>query len=1006
MAERRTIPRVPALPPAMDWAGLRAEGLRYLQQLSGAIWTDHNAHDPGITTLELLCYALTDLAYRTDHPTVDLLTRPDGQLDPPEISGLIPAHEVLTTAPRTVADYRRLLMRLDGVRNAWLMPYDPGDCEVPVFADCLAGALSIAAKNAADQPNHRVAVSGLWRVLADLEPDDRLGAMNEAALTYRVLRGPLKGAVLRLDVLDAAVLDGSQPITGAVTGFTVGTVSKVPLGFSTSLSVAFGGAPAVELKRCLIRVIEDRPRFDQPPLTITQANLRPVLEDAAADALVSSFFEKQRRRAEALSRIARALSAHRGLCEDFRTIDQVAPYEVGICADIELAPGADMEAVQAAVYHAIETYLAPPVHYRTLAEMLALGLPVETIFDGPYLDFTLTSAGKPLFTKPGFVADEDLTATELRREVHASDLINLIHDIDGVEAVKNLQLQAYDGNRLAIGSSESWTLEVPAGHQPVFFEEASKLLFYRAGIPYRAQPTEFAETLAELRALDRREVYVPPDQVLPQRAGGWRNLDAFHPVQHDFPATYKIGAAGMAPSEPEDRIARARQFKAYLTFFEQVLGDYLGQLANLRRLYSLDPTLDRSWFSLRLTGIAGSRDDFDTEFLKDPARYDQDLTRARLTETEEDFLERRNRLLDHLIARFSERFADYALMQFQLSGDRLNTSADLIADKIDFLKAYPRVSRERGQGANIRPEDPAQIWDSDNISGLERRAGRLVGIDTPMRRALACAGHFDALMGSRKDGDLFRVVVKGDGAQRLFTSAETFADRPAAQAAARSAYDGLRDEGAMVVGVRQGTTTFELTITSGSQPLTHTASFDTEADATRAARAILDRYDAVLASDLCNSEGMHLIEHILLRPRAADHALMPVCLDENCDFCGDEDPYSFRVSVVLPYWPERFRNLAFRDLVERTLREEAPAHVQVKICWVGQKQMAILDDLHREWLEALRDGSAPALKLPAKRLIAYLPELTTVYPAASLHDCDEGDDETPIRLGSTALGLF
>lgn len=1006
MAERRTIPRAPALPLAMDWAALRAEGLGYLQQLSGAIWTDHNSHDPGITTLELLCYALNDLAYRTDHPTIDLLTRPDGQLDPPDLSGLIPAHEVLTTAPRTVADYRRLLMRLDGVRNAWLEPYAPGETEVPVFADCHAGGLSVSASNDLGAANHPVPVSGLWRVLADLEADDRLGAMNEAALTYRVLRGPLKGAILRMDLLAPEVLDGSQDLTGSLDAFTIGTVSRVPLGFSTALTVTLGGAAPVELKPCLIRVIEDRPRFDQPALNITQLTLRAVLEDAAADALVPSFFEKQRLRAAALARIATALHAHRGLCEDFRSIDHVAPYEVGICADVELAPGADMEEVQARVYHAIESYLAPPVHYRSLAEMLAMGLPVETIFNGPYLDHGLTAAGTPLFTKPGFVTDADLAATELRRAVHASDLINLIHDIDGVEAVRNLQLQAYDGNGLAIGAAESWTLAIPAAHQPVFFEEASKLLFYRNGIPFRAQPTEFAETLSELRALDRREVYVPPDQVLPQKTGRWRNLDAFYPVQHDFPETYKIGAAGMAPSEPEDRIARARQFKAYLTFFEQVLGDYLGQLANLRRLYSLDPSLDRSWFSLRLTGIAGSRDSFDAELLNDPAAYDDDLTRARLTETEEQFLERRNRLLDHLIARFSERFADYALMQFRLSGDRLQTSADLIADKIDFLRAYPKVSRERGQGANIRPETAAPVWNSDNISGLERRAGRLLGIDDLTRRDLACAGHFDALMATRKDGEVFRVVVKGPGAQRLFTSAETFPDRPTAEAAARSAYEGLRDEGAMVVGVRQGTTTFELTITSGDTPLTHNASFDTDTEATRAARSILDRYDLLLAGDLCNSEGMHLIEHILLRPRAEDHELMGVCLDENCDFCGDEDPYSFRVSVVLPYWPERFRNLAFRDLVERTLREEAPAHVQVRVCWIGQRQMTELDTLHRAWLAALRKGGADDIRLPARRLIRHLAGLTTVYPAASLHDCDDGDDETPIRLGSTALGLF
>ena len=41
---------------------------------AGHRWTDHNAHDPGVTLLEALCYALTDLGYRAGHRVEDLLT--------------------------------------------------------------------------------------------------------------------------------------------------------------------------------------------------------------------------------------------------------------------------------------------------------------------------------------------------------------------------------------------------------------------------------------------------------------------------------------------------------------------------------------------------------------------------------------------------------------------------------------------------------------------------------------------------------------------------------------------------------------------------------------------------------------------------------------------------------------------------------------------------------------------------------------------------------------------
>ena len=1015
MPDGPSINRQIALPPALDYRLLRAEGLAHIQRLSGEVWTDHNLHDPGITTLEILCYALTDLAYRTAFDTKDLMTGPDGKMDPASLSGLAPAHESLTTAPRTIADYRRLLLRIEGLRNAWLDPMndpaEPGNyrlSEVPIYGDCIADALSFEPLNAAGEANHPVRVSGLYKVQVELEIDDRLGSLNESALTYRIRRGGLKGAVLLFDTTDPAFLAGTLDLSRDVASIDSVAVSSVGPGFAATVNLTLVGGQAVTLGQCTLRVIEDRPRPDRDPLNITAQGLRSVLMAAAlADDLVPLFWQKQRRRVAALRGVRCVLNAHRGLCEDFLSVSSVTPYRIGVCADIEVTADADLEKVQATVFHEIEKYLSAPVRYRTLEEMLTEGRQPDEIFNGPFVDFAFACDGQPIFTKPGFITDEDLEASELRRKVLASDIINIAVDVPGVEAISNVQLQAYDRNGLAFGPAAKWRLDVPPGHQPVFYMDASKILFHKAGIPYRAQVTEFQRTLDHLRGTDRRNLYVAPDQILPMPIGRWRNLETFHSVQHDFPANYKIGVAGISRSETGQRIAQARQLKGYLTFFDQVLADYLGQLANLRRLYSLDKTLDRTWYSPHVTGIAGSLGEFATEFYVDNALAEV-TTRARLTETEESFLDRRNRALDHLIARFAERFADYALLSFRLSGDRLKTSAGLIDDKIDFLADYPRVSRERGQAANIRPEAAALLWDSDNVSGLERRVGRLLGIDDLRRRDLHCSGHFAALVSTDGAAGAVRVVIRDADGDALFTSRETFPDVAAATQAATSLYPGLRTEATFAVAQTQGATTFGLKLVVGSSSLEHNSAFDTEADAMRAARALVDRYDEILADDLCNAEGMHLIEHILLRPMAVGDKLMQMCLGEDCTACGEEDPYSFRVSVVLPYWPARFRNLNFRALLERTIREEAPAHVQVKVCWIGQQQMTELDRAYRAWLAA-KGATTPddtTLGSTARRLIEILESLTTVYPAASLHDCDAGEDETIVRLGSTALGIF
>lgn len=131
-----TISRGAPEEPGLDWSALRAEGLRLLEAQAGAEWSDFNAHDPGVTLLELLCYALTELSHRAGLAIEDLLAAPDGTL---AASGrtLRRPWRILPTEPVTAADQRRLLIdRIDGLGNAWLepRPAEPGLYDVRLYA--------------------------------------------------------------------------------------------------------------------------------------------------------------------------------------------------------------------------------------------------------------------------------------------------------------------------------------------------------------------------------------------------------------------------------------------------------------------------------------------------------------------------------------------------------------------------------------------------------------------------------------------------------------------------------------------------------------------------------------------------------------------------------------------------------------------------------------------------------------------------------------------------------
>ena len=81
MPQSITIQKNPELNPSSDYSLLRQKGLEYIENLGSKLWTDYNIHDPGITILEALCYAITDLGYRTSMDIKDLLAEPDN-VDP------------------------------------------------------------------------------------------------------------------------------------------------------------------------------------------------------------------------------------------------------------------------------------------------------------------------------------------------------------------------------------------------------------------------------------------------------------------------------------------------------------------------------------------------------------------------------------------------------------------------------------------------------------------------------------------------------------------------------------------------------------------------------------------------------------------------------------------------------------------------------------------------------------------------------------------------------------
>jgi hypothetical protein len=120
-----------------------------------------------------------------------------------------------------------------------------------------------------------------------------------------------------------------------------------------------------------------------------------------------------------------------------------------------------------------------------------------------------------------------------------------------------------------------------------------------------------------------------------------------------------------------------------------------------------------------------------------------------------------------------------------------------------------------------------------------------------------------------------------------------------------------------------------------------------------------------------NAEGMHLVEHLLLR-NARGYAPIPVCTSNDpcasvwaqsatdptgtnfMEFQAGADPYSFILTVALPAWPARFRTPANRALLESIIQRETPAHILPRILWLTPRDMCRFEHFYRGWVDHLR----------------------------------------------------
>lgn len=1016
MNELTTIPKNRQLPAAQDYDALRAEGLKHIEDLAHSLWTDYNAHDPGITTLEAICYAMTEAGYRSGFDMKDLLTQENGQIVDGQV--LFTAKKILTNNPLTINDYRKVLIDIIGVHNAWLfadtsqktaggadMPVN----EVPIYANCKDDKLQY------DPTDVPLFLSGLYRVLLDLDDDNVYGDLNNGEV---IIENPaLEGRFSKADFWFSIELppwktanfafanlakDKNNILTITVTGDPDHWKGRVVLTNTSSLEFDIA--------------ISKKPASGK----VTTSDVQSMIDKDFVAATFKFYLEKIARARRIVQTAIKTLHERRNLCEDFLSVTTVDDEEVAFCFDVSVQPSADIEKVEAEIFYAIENYLNPSVDFYTLKELLDKKISVDEIFEGVVL-------------KHGFIDTAQLEKTQLRSVIHTSDIIELLMNIEGVIAIRNFVMTKYgaDGKPVPGFTGLKWCMNITPYHKPVLSTDKSKILLFKNQFPFIARYDEVYDTVSLLHAQRSRHKLNGLQDDLPVPHGSRRDTENYWPVQYDFPQTYGIGVAGLPFNSPPQRVAQQRQLKAYLMFYDQLLADFMSQFTNAYKLFSTN-AIKHTYFAQFLKDIKDITRVYNTDgatVILEDAITNADSTFypknrwQQLYEPKNVFEDRRSRFLDHLLARFAESFNEYALLMYTINyNDKTEEKIDFaeITDaKLRTLKAYDDISSNRGRAFNYFPQkddftiDTVRLWDTDNVSGLEKRISFLTGIKDFTRRFLYCIKNIEVVCNEK--------TVEENGEEKLkcfhsfsITSlsgirmkSKEYEKKPDADDAVKKVIETGHDPANYSVNGAGAASTIQL-----GDILTSENTFPDNQHARDAINEI-----AKEMSTACNDPlGLHLIEHILLRPRQVVAApgksfdLMQVCL-HNCDCFCELDPYSLRASVVLPCWPLHFDNMAFREYFENRIREEAPAHVMLKICWLNNDLMREFEVRYKKWIETLaaysfdRKANLDAFRGANDKMIGILAQLHSEYPRATLHDCDESkEDSNTVMLGKTVLG--
>ena len=712
-----------------NYAALRESGMAWIRLWAKESWTDHNVHDPGITLLEATSYAVTELGLRLELSMADLLKSGEARAAPE----LEPAHRVLPMGPVNAQDLRRVLLDHPLVSDARI--FEPADNEVPFYA--LPGA---------DPPltyvlgPQRIRPSGLYEVLVELTDRE----LNTNTYGLQIVSGAqtydIELALPFWDDPEAAPF--LQPVTLNSVAMidTSGAWRVLPelQSYFGRLTVSYtdgGGTPGTVDMWVLLRI--ETPL--QPPSVIpgVLAAARAALELNAAGAPLVRFTTRVRAAADAVDTLRTFLAGWRNLGEQAVRMGLARLQEIAVRATLEITGGIDLEMLIARIFMDIDALLSPRMRFESLASRRAVEADPEAIYDGPLLRRGFLSVELAAAVPPAVIYTSDILRIIMRRRSGNSDNSNsgdttgdgdlVTQENPGgrdIVAVTDLTLANFINNRVITGQADDCLhlVEIQR-YRPRLSLAKSRISALRNDSAVSYEPARVQAIFQQMQDAAQAQAQAlsgDASPVWPVASGDALPVEDYTPIQAELPALYGVGDASLPDSASPERRAAAKQLEGYLLPIEQLLGDVTAQLGNINRFYSGRGDESASYFVRAPFDLPGARSllrrfapgsNWQT-FVADP---DNAVMRAlnEAAQSRDQLLDRRNRMLDHLLARQGEDAVALAQEVYRWA------RAELVAASLAPAQQEASIAaRRQAASARLLQLKSALLRDAPELNGF------------------------------------------------------------------------------------------------------------------------------------------------------------------------------------------------------------------------------------------------------------------------------------------------